>query len=84
VEQLLTFSKITGAILLLLGVIINYQIGRRRFYRRNAAGVQQFKSYRHSLLSRGLERILSILAYILMIAGVIILIGAFYMPAGIP
>jgi hypothetical protein len=82
-EQLLTFSKITGAVILLIGLILNYKINKRRFNRRNAAGVEQFHSYRHSLLSRWIEKVLSIVAYILILAGIIILIGAFYIPAGI-
>jgi hypothetical protein len=39
------FMTIFGIILAVLGYVIRYTMNRRAFNRRNAAGVEQFKSY---------------------------------------
>jgi len=58
-----------GLIFLLLGIGIKLFIGRRRFYRRNNAGLQGFKNYRGALLTPFFENILSLIRGILIIAG---------------
>jgi hypothetical protein len=44
-----------GISLLLAGAAIRYKIGKRRFNRRNLAGLEWFSSYRRAVLTRLVE-----------------------------
>lgn len=52
---------------LLLGIGLLYWINRRRFYRRNVAGLEGFSSFEASLFIRFVERLGKWLAYILIL-----------------
>lgn len=59
-------------ILLAIGLLLRYIIGKRRFNRRGIAGTQYFKSYGVALVTTIIERIINIIAT-LMIMGAIFL-----------
>lgn len=59
-------------ILLTIGLLLRYIIGKRRFNRRGIAGMQYFKFYGVALVTTIIERIVNIIAT-LMIIGAIIL-----------
>lgn len=60
-----------GYILILLGAALLYFRRRNKFNRRNVAGVEEFKSFEHSVGNRVLEMGMKIVAYILIILGLI-------------
>ncbi|MEK6494327.1 hypothetical protein [Myroides odoratimimus] len=64
---------LTVAVLFLsFGVGLIYWINRRRFYRRNVAGLEGFSSFEASVFIRFLERIGKLLAYILIFFSIIL------------
>lgn len=65
-----------GGIMVLLGIVINMVINRRRFYRRGPGGLQHFKSYSQSVFIGGLEKLGKLLAILLIICGVLFLLTA--------
>ena len=60
-----------GYILILLGAALLYFRRRNKFNRRNVAGVEEFKSFEHSVGNRVLEMTMKIIAYLLIILGLI-------------
>jgi hypothetical protein len=49
-------SALTGGLALTaLCLVLRYLIGRRRFNRRGVAGLQQFRSYRHFVVTATIE-----------------------------
>jgi hypothetical protein len=56
-------------VLIAIGFFIRYHIGRRRFNRRNVAGMQVFNSYRQAVLVTFGERLLIFLATLLIYGG---------------
>lgn len=71
--EAVTSQLILGIIALALGVGIIYWINRRKFYRRNVAGLQEFSSFEASVFVRFMERIGKLLAYGLLILGILFL-----------
>ncbi len=69
-----TFSLVFGIITLVLGIGLIYWINRRKFYRRNVAGLEGFSSFESSVFVRLLERIGKWLAYALIIVGILSLL----------
>lgn len=67
---------ITGIVLILASAFINYHIGRRRFYRRNAAGVEVFASYGRFRLVRWLEYVAVFWGMLFRTAGILLLLFA--------
>lgn len=55
--------------LLILSFVLNTWVGRRAFYRRNAAGVEIYRNYRHMMFSSWIE------GFARLIAGIAGLIG---------
>lgn len=66
--------KILGVVLLIVGIVVRYWIGRRRFNRRNFAGVEIFDSYGKAVVTKGFERFARILAAICIFFGIIFLL----------
>ena len=66
--------KTMGYILILLGAALLYFRRRNKFNRRNVAGVEEFKSFEHSVGNRVLEMSMKIIAYLLIILGLIFVI----------
>lgn len=63
--------------MLVVGFLINYIISRRRFYRRSITGMQVFKSYEQAWITRWIERIGRLIAFLLIIGGLILFLGSF-------
>lgn len=62
-----TFILILAILSLLLGIGLIYWINRRKFYRRNIAGLEGFSSFEASVFIRFIERIGKWLAYVLIL-----------------
>ncbi len=69
---------IIAIIFIALSLLIKYQLGERSFNRRNAFGLQQFKSYRDSLTTRFRENLLRFLMNVLAILGGTYARGTFF------
>jgi len=63
-----------ACILLGVGLIIRYLIGRRRFNRRSIAGLQLFSSYEKWWIITRIESLINFLALLAIIAGIFLLI----------
>jgi len=63
-----------ACILLGIGIIVRYWIGRRRFNRRSIAGLQLFSSYEKWWLVTRIESLINFLALVAIIAGIVLLI----------
>lgn len=50
---------------------IHFYIGRRRFYRTNAAGVEEFESYARAVKSQLFEAFLALLNLVFLLVGMI-------------
>ncbi len=67
-----------GIASIVLSIVVYFLVGRRKFYRRNQAGIETFKSYSSSIFARSLDLLLKILAVILFLGGIfLIAIGYF-------
>jgi prolipoprotein diacylglyceryltransferase len=75
---LLTVFYIVGITLVLLSLYLSYWRGKRKFNRRNMAGLETFKSYDSSLLAHWLEDSARFLSTVFMILGIIILLYAYF------
>ncbi len=58
-----------GILLLIAGLLIRYQIGRRRFSRRGLGGLQHFKKYGQGLVTLWVEWLFIGVANVLIVAG---------------
>ncbi|MFP5438835.1 MAG: molybdenum ABC transporter permease [Bacteroidia bacterium] len=72
---------VIGIIALALGIAIKLFVGRRRFYRRNQAGLEQYKNYRNALFTPFMETVLAFIGGMLVIVGLLsiaaaVLVGA--------
>ena len=63
---------VIAIILIVVGLVLLYWIGKRNFNRRNLAGLQQFKDYNTALLLILLERLGNIIAVLLILAGILL------------
>ncbi|MDP9765563.1 hypothetical protein [Deinococcus enclensis] len=61
---------LTGIILIDIGVLLQVWQGRRAFHRRNGAGLETFSSYGKALGTQAGERLVLILARLLLLLGV--------------
>lgn len=68
-------NLIISVAFLVIGLILNYSINRRRFNRRNSSGLQQFSSYESSVLTRFIETIGKFIAILLMAVGLFATMG---------
>ena len=72
-----TSNLIAGLIILILGIAGKLFVGRREFYRRNEAGVEEFKSYTSAVASTTIERIISFISGIAVVLGLIAIVISF-------
>lgn len=56
--------------MLLAGIIINYTVNKRRFNRRGPGGLQHFKTYGSSVVTRIAEKLAKLTAIILILLGI--------------
>lgn len=64
---------VLGLTALILGIGIKLLIHRRRFYRRNQAGLQSFKNYRTAVSITFIERVLMVVGNLLIVVGMLIM-----------
>lgn len=69
--------RITGIILLLIGILLVYIVARRKFNRRTVTGLEGFKSFERAWLTTFLEKFGSLIAKLLVLAGVALIILSF-------
>ncbi|EHQ24271.1 hypothetical protein [Mucilaginibacter paludis] len=74
----LTIFYIVGIVCVLLSLYLSYWRGKRKFNRRNMAGLEVFKSYESSVFSTLLENCAAFLSTFLIIIGLIILLAAIF------
>lgn len=60
--------------LLILGLFIRYQIGKRRFNRRSIAGLQIYSNYLKELITTAIETLLDLLGMLFIVIGLIAII----------
>jgi hypothetical protein len=61
--------RILGAMMFILGGIIIFAINKKRFNRRTITGMEVFNSYQDSLVKRGGEGCLKVIAWGLILGG---------------
>lgn len=66
-----TAQLVFGIVVIIIAIGLIYWINRRKFYRRSVAGVEMFSRYSTAVTVRFLERIGKLIAYVLIIVGVI-------------
>ena len=66
-----TAQLVFGVIPIVIGLVLIYWISRRKFYRRNVAGLEGFSSFEKSVFVRFIERIGKWIAYALIIVGLL-------------
>ena len=64
--------KFIAGFIFTVGAGIRYWVNRRRFNRRNFSGVEVFKNYEHKTGARFIDQLLKLIAWLLMIGGVIL------------
>jgi len=62
---------IIGAIALASGIALKLYVGRKRFYRRNQAGLQGFKNYGNAVIIPVIESILLYIGWLLILVGIL-------------
>jgi hypothetical protein len=75
---LLTLFYVVGIVFILLSIYLSYWRGKRKFNRRNMAGLETFSTYEKSLTTRWLENSASFISILLMVLGIIILLAAYF------
>ena len=66
-----TAQLVLGIIPVVIGIGLIYWISRRKFYRRNVAGIEGFSSFEKSVFIRFIERVGKWIAYALIIYGLL-------------
>jgi len=69
---------IIGVISLVIGISLKLYVGRRRFYRRNQAGLQTFKYYRNAVVIPVVENVLIFIAWLLILIWLFCLTAAVF------
>jgi len=77
-----TLIQILSIVLIIMGWAVKYWINRRKFYRRNAAGIEGFKSYEKMRLTVILENVGWLIGNILITIGILVIILTFISPLG--
>ena len=75
---LLILFYLIGIICITISIYLRYWRGKRKFNRRNLAGLETFNSYKDSLLTIYLENFARFLSILLMVVGIFILLSAFF------
>ena len=73
----LLVMRILGFLAFGLGFVLNYVIAKRKFNRRTMTGMEGFKSYERAWLIPFIERVVRILAILLIIGGILLIIITF-------
>ena len=70
-------SLVWGIVFLVAGLAGRFYIGRRKFNRRNVAGIEEYESYSSALANSAFDRIASIGSGILIFLGIVLSAGFF-------
>jgi hypothetical protein len=70
-----TLPFVTGPCLVILGMVIRYAIGKRRFNRRNQVGMELFPSYGQAIVTRMAEALGRIIGALLVFVGIVLLLA---------
>lgn len=68
---------VVGIIAFIVGLLLSAFINKRRFNRRNPAGLQQYSSYEKSVFVSLIEQVGKIIAYILIALGLFVMVGTY-------
>ena len=63
-----------GIVFIVAGVVGSHWVGRREFYRRNNAGVEEFSSYGSSVVAKMVERLARTVSFIAILVGVAMIV----------
>jgi hypothetical protein len=55
--------------MILLGAVGLYAMGRRSFYRRNMAGIEEFNGYGRMLVTTFIERVIRFASFFMLLGG---------------
>ncbi|MGY3053846.1 hypothetical protein ACVWYG_002047 [Pedobacter sp. UYEF25] len=69
-----SYNNSNGILFLLIGVFIRYQIGKRRFDRRNITGLQIYSSYLKALMISIIEKLLNFFGVLCIVLGLIAIV----------
>ena len=69
-----SYYHIYGILFLFVGIFIRYQIGKRRFKRRNIAGLQIYPNYLMGLVITAIETMINLLGMFSIVFGLIAII----------
>jgi len=69
---------VIGVVALTIGIALKLLVSRRRFYRRNQAGLQGFKNYPAAVIIPFFGTILIFIAWLLIVVGILCLIAAVF------
>ena len=69
---------VIGIVFILVALYLRYWRNKRKFYRRNAVGVEEFNSYDKSVLINLVENFAKFIYYFLFIVGVLILLLTYF------
>lgn len=64
--------NIIAGVIFIAGAGLRYLVNRRIFNRRNFSGAEAFKSYEHKTASHFVDQIFKLIAWLLMLGGVIL------------
>ena len=68
---------IIAIILVFLGTAGLFYVSRREFYRRNAAGIEEFGGFTGMLATKLIERVLRAISGLFLLAGVVLILVTF-------
>lgn len=69
-EVTATNHGLYGTICIIVGIGLFLLVGRRRFYRRNSAGLEEYKNYSSAVANGCLNKLMKLIAIILIFAGI--------------
>ncbi|MBV6831282.1 hypothetical protein KWH18_20130 [Xanthomonas campestris pv. viegasii] len=67
-----------GLVLLAVGFVVQFLVGRRRFMRRNVAGIEQYSGYFSALCNMALNSLATLAATLSIAAGMVLIAADFF------
>lgn len=65
-----------GVGVIMIGLVIRFKIGKRRFSRRGMTGLEWFPSYGQAIITKLIEGLFMIIAKLLILSGILFILGA--------
>jgi hypothetical protein len=66
----------SGPALIALGLAIRYKIAKRKFLRRSMTGLEYFPSYGAAIVTRFVEGLARLVAFVMIVVGIVLLLSA--------